>query len=151
MLDCIWLHSINGWGQVTFQSFCQEADSECEKFLDKRELCPEGPVPAEALLTNVSLWSLSPSGLTMASAIMVHRDEYNHCNNSGRPHQRSWRFKQGPWEQSQTESTCSTGVPCLCAPISAGFSADDQDRSEANHIQLVWLNQSRPQEFLNLY
>lgn len=90
-----------------------------EKSLSERELFPEGPVPAEGLLANVSLWSPSPSGLIMASAVMVHREGYNHCNNYlGQPHEHSWRFKLGPWEQSQTKSTCSTGVPWLCAPIS---------------------------------
>lgn len=56
------------------------ADAEGEKSFNEREVSPEGPVPAEAQLTKVSLQTLSPPALIMASDIT---GIYNHSSNFG--------------------------------------------------------------------
>lgn len=124
ILDCILLHSITEWCQVTFWSFCQEADSKGEKALDEMELCPEGPVSAQACSPTfhydhchfpTSPWLL-PSWFTKMGTITPT----TLGNLLSIPEDFSQDF--GSWVRQRAH----VAQPCLCVPIGASFSADDQ-------------------------
>lgn len=99
------------------------ADAEGKKSLNEREVSPEGPVPAEAQLTKVSLQTLSPPALIMASDItgMNITTPVTLANILSNPEHLSQDLRRGYGERTNTE------VPRLCALTRAGFSADDQD------------------------